>query len=484
MGCACITIDDCPRNVNKYKTKNFNNHNFLSSNISNLKKEKLVTCIINKDNKKFNEKINSMNKIKDLKTNIIKNYYKTDNKNIKLYYKGKLIQDNKKINEIITENENELNNSNVLNLSMISFSISEISVKDKEENSEKIMNLSDLNIDLNKGIKVEKINNINKEVNYFEKDIERLSSFYDTKNNIFQKQFFICINCQIFLSKNKIDEHINIFKDHEIISKNDLIKLNDEINDIKKEINLKLINLGIKKENKLNDFDTNNEIDNDYIKLSEVLKDIKKKIINSENITYRFIDNLKRKHKEIINKYELNIQKFISSILEFNEKVNNIIYEMNHEKTFINEENFISTYKKLINLKKLKEKYLNSIKQLKYELKGYKNNLKKIKKNTEKLSQLFSTQYNNIINNESSSDLTEDSIINLKSTFKNNNTNDKSIKIDNINYKSLNENPKLNLMTILSTSNNKKDLKESIEFSLKNKKYNLEEVKEENNFEK
>ena len=110
--------------------------------------------------------------------------------------------------------------------------------------------------------------------------------------------------------------------------------------------------------------------------------------------------------------------------------------------------------------------------------------MEKIKKNTEKLSQLFSTQYNNIINNESSSDLTEDSIINLKSTFKNNNTNDKSIKIDNINYNSLNENPKLNLMTILSTSNNKKDLKESIEFSLKNKKYNLEEVKEENNFEK
>ena len=132
----------------------------------------------------------------------------------------------------------------------------------------------------------------------------------------------------------------------------------------------------------------------------------------------------------------------------------------------------------------MKEKNLNNIKQLKYELKGYKNNLEKIKKNTEKLSQLFSTQYNNIINNESSSDLTEDSIINLKSTFKNNNTNDKSIKIDNINYNSLNENPKLNLMTILSTSNNKKDLKESIEFSLKNKKYNLEEVKEENNFEK
>ena len=316
MGCICISNNDSPRNVNNYKTNNFTNHTFLS-HISNINKE--VTCIINKDNNRIIQKINSINKIKDLKTNIINNYYKTDNKNIKLYYKGKLIQDNKKINEIITENVNELNNSNVLNLSMISFSIPEITVKNKEENSEKKINLSDLSIDFKKVTQV--------------KDNERVSSFYSIKNKILQDEFFICINCQIIiLCKNEVDKHTNIFKDHEIISKKELIKLNNEINDIKKEISLKLIGLGIKKGKKLNDFDSNNENNNEYIQLSEVLKDLKIKIINSENITNKYIEDLKRKYKEIINKYELNIQNSLSNILEFNKKVNCIIDEMNNEK--------------------------------------------------------------------------------------------------------------------------------------------------------
>ncbi len=469
MGCICISNNDSPRNVNNYKTNNFTNHTFLS-HISNINKE--VTCIINKDNNRIIQKINSINKIKDLKTNIINNYYKTDNKNIKLYYKGKLIQDNKKINEIITENVNELNNSNVLNLSMISFSIPEITVKNKEENSEKKINLSDLSIDFKKVTQV--------------KDNERVSSFYSIKNKILQDEFFICINCQIIiLCKNEVDKHTNIFKDHEIISKKELIKLNNEINDIKKEISLKLIGLGIKKGKKLNDFDSNNENNNEYIQLSEVLKDLKIKIINSENITNKYIEDLKRKYKEIINKYELNIQNSLSNILEFNKKVNCIIDEMNNEKTFLNEENFISTYKKLKNMKKLKERKLNNIEQLKNELKGYKNSLEKIKNNSEKLSQLISTQYNNfLINNESRSDLTEDSIINLKSPFKKNETSNKINKIDNINYNSFNEKPKLNLMTILSNSKNKKYLIESLEFSLKVKNNNLQEIEEENYFEK
>ena len=469
MGCICISNNDSPRNVNNYKTNNFTNHTFLS-HISNINKE--VTCIINKDNNRIIQKINSINKIKDLKTNIINNYYKTDNKNIKLYYKGKLIQDNKKINEIITENVNELNNSNVLNLSMISFSIPEITVKNKEENSEKKINLSDLSIDFKKVTQV--------------KDNERVSSFYSIKNKILQDEFFICINCQIIiLCKNEVDKHTNLFKDHEIISKKELIKLNNEINDIKKEISLKLIGLGIKKGKKLNDFDSNNENNNEYIQLSEVLKDLKIKIINSENITNKYIEDLKRKYKEIINKYELNIQNSLSNILEFNKKVNCIIDEMNNEKTFLNEENFISTYKKLKNMKKLKERKLNNIEQLKNELKGYKNSLEKIKNNSEKLSQLISTQYNNfLINNESRSDLTEDSIINLKCPFKKNETSNKMNKIDNINYNSFNEKPKLNLMTILSNSKNKKYLIESLEFSLKVKNNNLQEIEEENYFEK
>ena len=469
MGCICISNNDSPRNVNNYKTNNFTNHTFLS-HISNINKE--VTCIINKDNNRIIQKINSINKIKDLKTNIINNYYKTDNKNIKLYYKGKLIQDNKKINEIITENVNELNNSNVLNLSMISFSIPEITVKNKEENSEKKINLSDLSIDFKKVTQV--------------KDNERVSSFYGIKNKILQDEFFICINCQIIiLCKNEVDKHTNLFKDHEIISKKELIKLNNEINDIKKEISLKLIGLGIKKGKKLNDFDSNNENNNEYIQLSEVLKDLKIKIINSENITNKYIEDLKRKYKEIINKYELNIQNSLSNILEFNKKVNCIIDEMNNEKTFLNEENFISTYKKLKNMKKLKERKLNNIEQLKNELKGYKNSLEKIKNNSEKLSQLISTQYNNfLINNESRSDLTEDSIINLKCPFKKNETSNKMNKIDNINYNSFNEKPKLNLMTILSNSKNKKNLIESLEFSLKVKNNNLQEIEEENYFEK
>jgi hypothetical protein len=72
------------------------------------------------------------------------------------------------------------------------------------------------------------------------------------------------------------------------------------------------------------------------------------------------MDNLRRKYKEINSNFELDFNNQYPNILEYNEKIDNITDEMNNEKPFLDEINFISTYNQCQNLKKLKEKKLNN----------------------------------------------------------------------------------------------------------------------------
>ena len=480
MGCACVSTSDKPRNnINNYKTNNITNHTILT-NVANLNNERIINCTIEKDNKKINEKMQSNNTIKDLKNNIIKNYYNKEKKDIKIYYKGKLVNDDKKINDIIKDDSEKGSHfdTNNLNLSMISFSISEISNRNNKNNdniSERdYVNLSSSSIMFKNNNKPKKLKTVKKEDNYYKAIIDKLSPICDEHN---QKKTYICLECQISLCKNDIDNHIYRFNEHEIISKEALIILNNEVNDIKNELNGDLINLGIKKNNKLNQ-NNNNEINDEYIQPLEIFKDIKKEINNNEREINEIMDNLKRKYKEINTNFELDFNNQYPNILEYNEKIDNITDEMNNEKPFIDEINFISTYNQCQNLKKLKEKQLNKIEEIRNELKDYKNNLEKFKKNTDRRNKILSREFNKMVN--------ETFIDNLKDEESSIGGSRKSNVLSrggSFNHSLFGNKPKLNLMTLLSTPKERKNLIQSIESSMKDKNSNstgLKKIIEEN----
>lgn len=481
MGCACVSTTDRPRNnINNYKTNNITNHTIVT-NIANLNNERIINCTIDKDNKKINEKMQSNNTIKDLKNNILKNYYNKDKKDIKLYYKGKLVNDEKKINDIMKDDSEKGSHfdTNNLNLSMISFSISEISNQNNKKldkvSERDYVNLSTSSIMFKNDDKPKKLKTVKKEDNYYKTIIDKLSPICD-EHNI--KKTYICLECQISLCKNDIDDHIYRFNEHEIISKEALIILNNEVNDIKNELNGELNNIGIKKDNKLNQENNNNEINDDYIQPSEIFKDLKKEINNNEKEINEIMDNLRRKYKEINSNFELDFNNQYPNILEYNEKIDNITDEMNNEKPFLDEINFISTYNQCQNLKKLKEKQLNKLEEIKNELKEYKNNLEKFKKNTDKINKILSREFNKIVN-----ETLIDNIKDEESSIGESRKSNVLSRGGSFNHSLFGNRPKLNLMTLLSTSKDRKNLIQSIESSMKDKNSNntgLKKIIEEN----
>ena len=477
MGCACVSNSDRPRhNINNYKTNNITNHTIVTTNIANLNNDRLINCIIDKDNKKINEKIKSNYTIKDLKQNIIDNYYKKEKKDIKLYYKGKLVQDDRKINDIIQQDSEIANKYDLdtLNLSMISFSLSEISKKNEKEMFEReSVNITISSMEFKNSEKPKKLNNIKKEDKYYKDIIEKLSPLCEIHKT--QKKLYICLECQISLCDNCIEEHISKFNEHQVIEKEQLIVLNNELYDIKNETNENLLSMGLKKDNKLDEL--NNNIEDDYIHPSEIFKDIKKDINETEKEVMEIIENLRRKYKEINSNFELDFENSYPNILEYNEKVDLIIDEMNNEKPFSNETNFISTYNKCQNLKKLKDKQVNNLEEIKNELIEYKKNLEKFKKNTERINKLLSREYNKIINENIGEDFKDDN-----SSFAGSKSNIIS-RGGSINHSLFGGKPKLNLMTLLSTSKDRKTLIQSLESSMKEKNSNngLKKIIEEKN---
>ena len=190
------------------------------------------------------------------------------------------------------------------------------------------------------------------------------------------------------------------------------------------------------------------------------------------------MDNLKRKYKEINTNFELDFNNQYPNILEYNEKIDNITDEMNNEKPFIDEINFISTYNQCQNLKKLKEKQLNKIEEIRNELKDYKNNLEKFKKNTDRINKILSREFNKMVN--------ETFIDNLKDEESSIGGSRKSNVLSrggSFNHSLFGNKPKLNLMTLLSTPKERKNLIQSIESSMKDKNSNstgLKKIIEEN----
>ena len=230
------------------------NKNELEEEILNLEKEN-----------NFLKEIKLINEKENLETEKIKIKEKIKNENSE---KIKIIEN--KINEIKNENKNIL-----------------------EINSEKIKN--------NKTIKKEK-NKINKKILtlLILIIIINIFSIIFIKNNILKYIFLLTVPMLLIywvIAKNNLNKKI---KEQENTEKNNLEKINNELNNLKNEINI-LEKNNIESENEINNLKNNlnlkinlekEKIKNKYI--NKIEKEKIQKIINLENVNYK-IENLQNK---------------------------------------------------------------------------------------------------------------------------------------------------------------------------------------------
>ena len=180
-----------------------------------------------------------------------------------LFFKGKeLINDEEIIGNLVSNNGSE-----ELELSIIILSLNDSSFIDENKTKEKL------------------INKISNKCPYH-------------KNN---KELFICTSCNVAFCKFCSDTH----KYHEIIEKKDIIKFTNELKSLNTELNQKLT------EANLTNFYESKENGNTLFN-------------NIEKLQNR-LDNIKKIHRRIINDYKREIDKSLPYLLEYKEKVGQLI---------------------------------------------------------------------------------------------------------------------------------------------------------------
>ena len=326
----------------------------------------------------------------------MENKSKNSHKTINLYFKGKeLVNDDEIIGNLVTNNGIE-----ELELSVIILSLSDSSFIDDNKKKEKLIN---------------KICN----------------KCLLHKNN---KEFFICTTCNVAFCKFCSNKH----KSHEIIERKDIVKFNKELKNLKSELEQKLegtnlTNIYEMKENK------NNEYNNNIEKLQNRL------------------DNIKKIYRGIINNYKRDIDKSLPYLLEYKEKVEQLIENSYNLDTLKDEQQFIDYYYWYSNIKQKQEK-------IKHEI----NELELVQKNYDKTMNFFDEKIKSIYA------LTNNDYKLLKNLYLN-----KSVKSENQNSSlhSINDNslPKLNLLNLFNKKNSSQDL---IHSSFKQSKRHSNEISE------
>jgi len=365
----------------------------FDDNKSNLTKSDNAT--IKKSDKANISNIN-IEKNETIKSLEMENKSKNSHKTINLYFKGKeLINDDEIIGNLVTNNGIE-----ELELSVIILSLSDSSFIDDNKKKEKLIN---------------KICN----------------KCLLHKNN---KEFFICTTCNVAFCKFCSNKH----KSHEIIERKDIVKFNKELKNLKSELEQKLegtnlTNIYEMKENK------NNEYNNNIEKLQNRL------------------DNIKKIYRGIINNYKRDIDKSLPYLLEYKEKVEQLIENSYNLDTLKDEQQFIDYYYWYSNIKQKQEK-------IKHEI----NELELVQKNYDKTMNFFDEKIKSIYA------LTNNDYILLKNLCLN-----KSVKSENQNSSlhSINDNdlPKLNLLNLFNKKNSSQDL---IHSSFKQIKRHSNEISE------
>ena len=319
--------------------------------------------------KSLNTNLENNNTIQSLE---IESLNRNKHKTVNLFFKGKeLINDDEIIGNLVSNNGKE-----ELELSVIILSLNDSSFIDENKTKEKLIN-------------------------------KVCNKCLLHKNN---KELFICTTCNVAFCKFCSNKH----ESHDIIERKNIVKFNQELKNLKNELNQKLeeANLTNVYELKKNN---NSEYNNNIEKLQNRL------------------DNIKKIYRGIINNYKRDIDKSLPYLLEYKEKVEQLIENSYNLDTLKDEQQFIDYYYWYRNIKEKQEKIKNEI-----------NELDTIRKNFDTTMVYFIEKIKSIYA------LTNNDYKLLKNLYYNNNKNQNS----SLSPRNDNELTKLNLFNLLKKSTN------------------------------
>ena len=317
---------------------------------------------------------------------------KGTHKKVNLYYKEKeLTNDDEKIGNLISNNGSE-----EIELSMVILSLNDSTFVDENKIKEKL---------------IQKI----ADKCQFHKD---------------NKELFICITCGVAFCAHCSDKH----KDHDIIERKNLIKFNNELKILNEELNKSLSE---------SDLDNIYEIKDNNIKMTEYNNNIEK--------LQNRLDNIKKMHKCIINNYKKDIDKTLPYLLEYKEKIEQLIESSYQLDTIKNEQQFMDYYY-----------WFTNIKQKNFKIKQEIQNLQRKKQKFNELLENFDNKVKDIY-----SRIDEDYKTLKKYYYNQNSENEnqfRNVDSDLFNIKKFstldnpNSTPKLNLFNLLNQNDGYKPI--------------------------
>lgn len=290
-------------------------------------------------------------------------------KKASLFFKGKeLIKDEQKIGSLINNNGRE-----ELELSLIILSMNDSTFVDENKVKEKLVQKISDECNLHKG----------------------------------NKELFICVTCNVAFCSHCAEKH----KSHEIIERKNIIQFKNELKELNEELsqNLNESNFSSIYENKNNN---SNDFSSDSNKMNS-------KYINNIDKLQNRLDNIKKLHRGIINNYKREVDKILPYLLEYKEKIEQMIDLSYKLDTIKNDQEFIDYYYWYSNIKKKKEKINMEI-----------QNLHKKKQNFNEIMEFFDDKINSIyINTEQDYKILKNCYYN----YNNNSDNDNQFRKNNNN---------------------------------------------------
>ena len=230
---------------------------------------------------------------------------KGTHKKVNLYYKEKeLTNEEEKIGNLVSNNGSE-----EIELSMVILSLNDSTFVDENKIKEKL---------------IQKI----ADKCQFHKD---------------NKELFICISCGVAFCAHCSDKH----KTHDIIERKNIIKFNNELKILNEELNKSLAESNL---------DNIYEMKDNNVQMTECNNNIEK--------LQNRLDNIKKMHKGIINNYKKDIDKTLPYLLEYKEKIEQLIESSYQLDTIKNEQQFMDYYYWFTNIKQKNIKIKQEIQNL------------------------------------------------------------------------------------------------------------------------
>ena len=330
-------------------------------------------------------------------TNTNANTKKIKHKKINIFYKGKeLINEEEKIGNLLTNNGSEL-----LELSIIVLSLNDSTIADENKIKEKLID-----------------------------KITENCQFH--KNN---RELYICMTCGTSFCTHCSNKHEN----HDIIERKNIIKFNNELKLLNEELNKSLNESNVYNLYNINEVKENNNINYN----------------NSIEKLQNRLDNIKKMHKGIINNYKNDLDKTLPYLLEYKEKIEQLIENSYKLDTVKDEQQFMDYYYWYTNIKDKNLKIKQEIENLENNrenfnklLKNFDEKLQDIYIKTEEDYKIIKSLYYNYNNNEN------------ENQFRSINSNTTISTHTNINSTNQN-NPKMNLFNLLNQNNKRKSTEEN-----------------------